>query len=571
MHMKKYIVLFLLFLVISPGIFSQVVINEVMYAPTSPAKEWFEIYNKGTSSVNLQNWKWKDAAASNPIRTITSLSIILPPNSFAIVCEDSTILKNTFPGVTGIILQSSGWNALNNSGNESIMIYDASGVTIDSLGYTNSWGGSSGGFSLERISVNQPTNQQSNWGTSQDGLKATPNRTNSITAKDYDVALKSFSIIPTTTQIGENISFQFVLKNLGINTANNVTLGIYKDANGDSIAQPSELIKSELFSSISTGDSINYNYTYNVNDSTVKQFIGQVSFAQDMDTNNNKLVRRINIGDRLIINEIMYDPLTGNAEWVELYNPLSKAVNISGWKFNESSTFVSISDTINYMLDAGAYIVIASDTTVYNRFPVLRTLSQGNRLIIKSISLSNDGETLKIVDASGNTIEEISYSPKWHNQNIADEKGYSLERINPLLNGNNSANWSTSADLLGGTPARKNSLYTPIPVSTGTITVSPNPFSPDGDGFEDFTIITYQTTQKISQIRLKIYDAKGRLVRTLANNQLSGSRGDVIFNGMNDNGEKLRLGIYIIYLEAVDDRGGTVETLKSPVVIATKL
>ena len=34
---------------------------------------------------------------------------------------------------------------------------------------------------------------------------------------------------------------------------------------------------------------------------------------------------------------------------------------------------------------------------------------------------------------------------------------------------------------------------------------------------------------------------------------------------------KLRLGIYVIFLEAVDDRGGTVETLKSPVVIATKL
>jgi len=569
--MKKYIILFLLFFVFSSGLFSQVVINEVMYAPVSPAKEWFEIYNKGTSPVNLQNWKWKDLATSNPVRTITSQSIILPPNTFAIVCEDSANLKSSFPNITGIILQSNGWNALNNTGNESIMIYDASGVTIDTLGYTNSWGGSSGGFSLERISVNQPTNLQSNWGTSQDGLKATPNRTNSITAKDYDVALKSFDIIPTTVQLGENVSFRFVLKNLGLNIANNVTLGIYKDINGDSIAQPSELIKSELFSSINVSDSVNYDYTYNVSDSTVKQFIGQISFAQDLDTNNNKLIRRINIGDKLVINEIMYDPLTGNAEWVELYNPLSKSVNISGWKFNESSTNVSISDSINYMLDAGAYIVIASDTTVYNRFPELRTLSQGNRLIIKSISLTNDGETLKIVDASGNTIEEVTYSPKWHNPNIADEKGYSLERINPLLNGNNSSNWSSSADFLGGTPARKNSIYTPVPVSTGTITVSPNPFSPDGDGFEDFTIITYQTTQKISQLRLKIYDAKGRLVRTLANNQLSGSKGEVIFNGLNDNGEKLRLGIYVIFLEAVDDRGGTVETLKSPVVIATKL
>ena len=187
------------------------------------------------------------------------------------------------------------------------------------------------------------------------------------------------------------------------------------------------------------------------------------------------------------------------------------------------------------------------------------------------MSLSNSGDTLKIIDASGTIIDFVAYSPKWNNPNIADTKGKSLERINPLLNGNDKNNWNTCVDSYGGTPLKQNSIYSSLPVSQGKITISPNPFSPDGDGFEDVAIIDYYIPQQVAQLRVKVYDAKGRLVRTLANNLPSGSKGQIIFNGLNDSGERLRIGIYIVYLEALDSRGGSVETVKSTVVVATKL
>jgi len=37
----------------------------------------------------------------------------------------------------------------------------------------------------------------------------------------------------------------------------------------------------------------------------------------------------------------------------------------------------------------------------------------------------------------------------------------------------------------------------------------------------------------------------------LANNHPSGSSGSVIFDGRDDSGEALRIGIYIIFLEAI--------------------
>jgi hypothetical protein len=60
-------------------------------------------------------------------------------------------------------------------------------------------------------------------------------------------------------------------------------------------------------------------------------------------------------------------------------------------------------------------------------------------------------------------------------------------------------------------------------------------------------------------------------VKSLLNNQLSGSEAQIIFDGKDDSGTKLRVGIYVVLLEAVDDRGGTIEQTKATFVVAAKL
>jgi len=72
------------------------------------------------------------------------------------------------------------------------------------------------------------------------------------------------------------------------------------------------------------------------------------------------------------------------------------------------------------------------------------------------------------------------------------------------------------------------------------------------------------------KVKIKIYDSKGRLVRTLENNMASGSSGSVIFDGIGDDGLALRIGIYIIFLEAINEGYGVVESMKT-VVVARKL
>ena len=74
-----------------------------------------------------------------------------------------------------------------------------------------------------------------------------------------------------------------------------------------------------------------------------------------------------------------------------------------------------------------------------------------------------------------------------------------------------------------------------------------------------------------STVNLRIYDIKGRLIRTLANGELAGTQGDIVWDGFDDNKQRARIGVYVIYLEATDRSSGKVMTAKAVAVVATKL
>ena len=62
---------------------------------------------------------------------------------------------------------------------DGITIYDFRNGIIDSLRYRASWGVTKG-YSLERISLDRPTNDSTNWSTSLSENKSTPGKENSV-------------------------------------------------------------------------------------------------------------------------------------------------------------------------------------------------------------------------------------------------------------------------------------------------------------------------------------------------------------------------------------------------------
>ncbi|HEX9911691.1 MAG TPA: FlgD immunoglobulin-like domain containing protein, partial [candidate division Zixibacteria bacterium] len=69
-----------------------------------------------------------------------------------------------------------------------------------------------------------------------------------------------------------------------------------------------------------------------------------------------------------------------------------------------------------------------------------------------------------------------------------------------------------------------------------------------------------------SELTLKIYDVKGRLVKTLMDKEPQIS-GEIFWEGEDNQGRKVKVGIYILYLEV---SGSKNLSKKSTVVVARR-
>lgn len=717
---------------IEPGLPPQsIVINEIMYSPVGGEPEWIELYNRTNEVINLNGWSINDVYTT-PSYTFIEEDVFIEPNSYLVLSRTGDIYNfhRFIPSEVFVLSIPS----LNNDV-DGVVIKDSRGLQIDSVLFFNQWGGTNG-YSLERVSVDAGSNFATNWGSSFDIEQSTPGRINSLTPKQFDLSVTGLNFNPRFPTEGENVSISAFIKNNGSSDANNFNIEFYIDTDSNNVVD--HLLSTETGLTLVAGDSTNIASTSAIQNLTSKILTAvRVVFTEDEDTLNNYFEKTVEPGfpgGIILINEVMYNPATNEPEWIEVVNVSGEEINIKNWSVSDVLTsptknFITNDDVI---LQPDEYIVITKDTSLFNLvhpgvtakvfgsiFGTLGNTSDGviiydfrdgiidslfyrsswggekglslerisleeatndstnwttslspkgstpgapnsignvpdynrNDLVINEImfdpgddncefieflnlsgdsvnvggwkiedengndfrlsqfptmvpnnsffllaadslikskynldetvlrtvigvsglGLVNTGELILLEDVKGNVIDSVFYSDKWQNNNFVSTKNISLERINPNLGANDPNNWSSSVDPIGATPGKQNSIYTVNSNKSSNISVAPNPFSPDDDGFEDFTIINYNLTQVTSQVRIKIFDSKGRLVRTLENNQASGQSGSVIFDGIGDDGQTLRIGIYIIFLEAINEGAGVVETMKTVVVVARKL
>lgn len=277
-----------------------------------------------------------------------------------------------------------------------------------------------------------------------------------------------------------------------------------------------------------------------------------------------------NFGD-LMFTEIMFEPSEMNSEFLEFYNNSDEQIEIGGWSISDEKERLFTISSIQNNLKANSFFIVSSDSLILNNYPWLNSDKELEILNTTSLNLNNTEKLLYLKDVKNNIIDSLHYFNSWHNKSLLETKDVSLELINFNLDRNRSGNWSSSVAEKGATPGKENSINVENIVSKAKIEITPNPFSPDNDGFEDFSFINYNLTQPISQIRIRVYDSKGRLVRTITNNQLVGNKGTILFDGLNERKNPLSMGIYIILFEAVNSNNVVVEVLKEVVVVARKL
>ncbi|HMO41298.1 MAG TPA: lamin tail domain-containing protein [Saprospiraceae bacterium] len=274
----------------------------------------------------------------------------------------------------------------------------------------------------------------------------------------------------------------------------------------------------------------------------------------------------------LVINELLYQPNTGGSRFVELYNKSDKIINIIGLDIiNTQRTTGNVSQRIqrDFLLLPDAYVAITdSPADIVQRY---NTPEPGN-IVQNNVPVFETGSGNVTIRRGNLTIDSFDYRDDLHFSLLRSRRGVSLERLDPSAPTQNPGNWHSAASTAGfATPGYQNSQFF---AGSGRIDqvigLANKTFSPDGDGFEDVLIIEYNADQPGLTANIRIFDANGRLVKRLVDNEMLAARGNFKWDGANDEGAKARIGIYVVWIELFTP-GGRVERKRATCVLAGKL
>jgi hypothetical protein len=98
------------------------------------------------------------------------------------------------------------------------------------------------------------------------------------------------------------------------------------------------------------------------------------------------------------INEIFYnapDELD-DLQWVELFNPDEKPVDLGGWTLDRGKLFTFPAGTT---IDSGGFVVVALDPETFSKHYDVTPLGPMKR------SLKHGGERLELSDAAGKSVD----------------------------------------------------------------------------------------------------------------------------------------------------------------------
>jgi hypothetical protein len=285
---------------------------------------------------------------------------------------------------------------------------------------------------------------------------------------------------------------------------------------------------------------------------------------------------------KLLINEIMF---SSDYDWVEVYclddGNSGNGTQIKGFYFND--------------LDGDEDKIIGTCTIRTGEFLLLHYGIEGKddtygingkiNIFTDKKSITSTTDQIVLYNSVGQEIDAVcwandnpsSYEEKdrneliqagqWQKAAIDSTKvfdGHSIAR-NALLDTNSKNDWYITSTPTPGLPNKKGSQQESSKIKVIKII---NKISCPQEG--NIPTIIYSIS-KPSYISLRIYDIKGRLVRRLIEQEYKIAKEEniITWDGKDEDGNFLPIGVYICYLEAVDSSGASSD--KAILILAKKL
>lgn len=535
------------------------VINEILPAPKAdldlPNVEYVELFHAGEYDYRFENLRWSNSKSE----VLLEEYWIKPGEFLLLVPENQASLMQEF----GKVIPIKNWPTLLNSVDQ-LVLRDDRGISIDRIEYsTSSWGGtefSSGGYSLEIVNPFYACDQSDLLRTSKDPSRGTPGKKNSVLDLGEDTSAPQF------------ISWRFISPTqLELSFSETIYPDFFA---GNFTFQPAVKIDSvrSVRSKIILGGKWEENQEYQLSISGLRDCFGNI--FQPSEPIQIVLPSLAKIGD-LVINELLFNPRTGDPKFVELQNLTDNYLEIGNWKLanlNESEKIdqVRVFSEPGLVIPPNGYLAITTDSDRL-KLGYPRSFKGVFHEISSLPSYPISGGTVVLLNEKDQIAEEFGYDEDLHHPLLRDSKGVSLERISAESFTKISSNWhSASGQEEYATPGRKNSQLISGEFEGDMIVIDPEVFDPEGSNGNTFTTIQYQLDQAGWIGSFRIYNLAGQLMHVLAQNEVLGVEGFFTWTGTDSLGGKVRPGYYVMVVELFD-LSGQVKQIRKTIVVATRI
>ncbi|MBN2830482.1 MAG: lamin tail domain-containing protein [Candidatus Cloacimonetes bacterium] len=396
--MKKHWLTFL-FVVMIGLLNCNIVINELCYDPAGSDEgyEWIELYNNGNEEVNLIGWNISTGGADfNHDYTFTS--IIIRPGRFIVVAEDGVEnahihtnldFQNATDAVDGVRLSSPSGDYT-----DTILYGDAN---LNNLFDDNQAVGTSfapdvpQGCSLARIPNGSDTNL-----CSEDFLTCLNPTPGYCNVREVDLAIKAVDVVV----LEDSLKIFTVILNLSTTNVDN-SEALLRISIDNTLVSQKELSNVDGLSSINTVSYIEKPE----NESCILEV--EVFHSGELNPVDNLWTTQLLLTPiQLFISELFPAPLTGEQEWIELYNPLKSAIPPSNICLNDWS---GNSCLITKTLPPQEYIVLCTDSlALVQKFPECPGAAIIELENIPSLNNSGDGLCLRTVNTLLDSVYYLS-------------------------------------------------------------------------------------------------------------------------------------------------------------------
>ncbi len=557
------------FVEIDTAVEFDILINEIMADPTPavtlPPVEFIELYNKSEKTFDLEAFGFSSGSTPQIFP-----SFLLQPKNYVLVCDEADIDSLS---LYGDVIGLNNFPSLANGGDE-LTLTDATDNVIHFINYSKGTyrdpQKAEGGWTLELVNPLAPCQGETNWRASNSLLGGTPGQPNSVLDETPDTQgpdlLRAFA---KTSQ--PNVIELFFNEGLEKTTAQKI--GNYTLTNGAEVVAVTLLSLGNDVVRLQLAAPLTPSIIYEI---ALKDSITDCSgnFIQ-----NNKatlaLPEPIEPLD-IVINEVLFNPVSGGVDFVEIYNRVDKVLNLGDLVIGNLREGI---DTVVREVNADK-LLFPSEYAVFTIDPnsvrsIYEIKNETAFLTTELPAFNNDGGNVTLFrgGATGIVIvDAFNYQEDFHHPLLDDPDGVSLERLDVHAPTQDHNNWHSAAAAVGyATPTYQNSQAISQQGTTEVFFEIPEKkLSPDGDGFQDFLLINYKTDSPGYTAQIKIYDIEGRIVKTLLNNELLATEGFLRWDGDTNRGGKARIGIYIMYAQ-VSKPDGTVKEFKETCVVAGRL